>query len=127
MNVRNGRRDPPGGALPLAAERPAQHVGVDTQILLKTSAQDPEREVLRSPSFSSRIGTEPLGFRLRVPDAWTVPDAGQDNPYGLTPNACYAILLPDGEHPAVVVAARNASGDRGVSTRDRRGWRPRRP
>ncbi len=86
------------GAVYVPAElQPAEHVGVDTQILLKTIPQDPLREVLGSPSFSSRIGTEPLGFRLRVPDTWTVPDAGEDNPYGLTPNACYAILLPDGK------------------------------
>jgi hypothetical protein len=80
-----------------AGLQPAKHVGVDTQILLRTTAADPEREVLKSPSFKSRVGTEPLGFRLRVPDDWTIPDAGSANPYGLTPNACYAILLPDGK------------------------------
>ena len=77
--------------------QPAKHVGVDTQILLRTSAMDPEAEVIGSPSFKSRsTGSNSLGFKLRVPNAWTVPDAGKGNPYGLTPNACYAILLPDG-------------------------------
>lgn len=75
---------------------PAAHVGVDTQFLVKTQAADPEREVLESPGFKQRIGTRPLDFRLRVPDDWVVPDIGKDNPYGLTPNANFAILLPDG-------------------------------
>lgn len=75
---------------------PAAHVGVDTQFLLKSRSSDPERQVLESPSFKQRIGTKPLGFRLRVPDDWIVPDVGRENPYGLTPNSNYAILLPDG-------------------------------
>ena len=78
---------------------PAAHVGVDTQILLKTSEDDPERPVLDSPTWGPgrATGTTPLGFSLRVPDDWTVPDAGQDNPYGLTPNANFAFLMPDGD------------------------------
>ncbi len=75
---------------------PARHVGVDTQFLLRTQGTDPDRPVLESPAFKNRIGTAPLGFSLRVPDDWIVPDIGPDNPYGRTPNANYAILLPDG-------------------------------
>jgi len=78
---------------------PATHVGTDIQILLRTAATDPEREVLDSPTWGPgrASGKTPLGFALRVPDDWIVPDAGKDNPYGLTPNANFAILLPDGD------------------------------
>ncbi len=78
---------------------PAKHVGVDTQILLRTSGKDPERPVLDSPTWGPgrASGTKPLGFSIRVPDDWIVPDAGKGNPYGLTPNANFAILLPDGD------------------------------
>lgn len=77
----------------------AGHAGVDTQLLVRTSASFPERAVLDSPTWGPgrATGTTPLGFSLRVPDDWIVPDAGPDNPYGLTPNANFAFLLPDGE------------------------------
>src|SRR5690349_7224202 len=40
---------------------PAPRVGVDSQFLVRTSADDPEREVLNSPSFKTRsTGTTPL-------------------------------------------------------------------
>lgn len=77
---------------------PSPRVGVDTQFLLRTSEADSEREVLNSPSFKERsTGTTPLGFSLRLPDDWIVPETGAGNPYGLTPNANYAILMPDGD------------------------------
>lgn len=77
----------------------AGHVGVDTQLLVRTSDDFPERQVLDSPTWGPgrATGTMPLGFSLHVSDEWTVPDAGPDNPYGLTPNANFAFLLPDGE------------------------------
>jgi hypothetical protein len=83
-----------------AGLRAAQHVGVDIQILLRTSNEFPEREVLDSPTWGPgrATGKTPLGFTLRVPDDWIVPDAGKDNPYGLTPNANFAFLLPDGDN-----------------------------
>ena len=78
---------------------PARHVGTDIQILLRTAATDPERAVLDSPTWGPgrASGKTPLGFSLRVPDDWIVPDAGKENPYGLTPNANFAFLMPDGD------------------------------
>jgi hypothetical protein len=78
---------------------PAGHVGADIQHLLRLSDADPERTVLDSPTWGPGrcTGTMELGIALRVPDAWLVPDAGPDNPYGLTPNSNFALLLPDGE------------------------------
>ncbi len=78
---------------------PAGHVGVDVQILLRTSNEFPERQVLDSPTWGQgrATGKAPLGFALRVPDDWIVPDAGKNNPYGLTPNANFAFLMPDGD------------------------------
>ena len=77
---------------------PSPRVGVDTQFLVRTHPTDPEREVLNSPSFKQRsTGTTPLGFSVRLPDDWIVPETGAGNPYGLTPNANYAILMPDGD------------------------------
>ena len=76
----------------------AKGVGVDIQFLLRTKASDPERPVLKSAGWKNRSASnEPLGFSLRLPDGWTVPDTGPDNPYGLTPNCNFAILLPDGD------------------------------
>ena len=76
----------------------AKHVGVDIQFLVRTKTSDPERAVLKSAGWKNRsIGKEALGFSLRLPDGWTVPDTGPDNPYGLTPNCNFAILLPDGD------------------------------
>ena len=78
--------------------KPAKHVGVDTQFLVTTSKDDPEQEVHLSPGWEQHAtGTESLGFKLRVPDNWIIPDTGKDNPYGRTPNANYAILQPDGK------------------------------
>lgn len=76
----------------------AKHVGVDIQFLLRTKASDPERPVLKSAGWENRSSSnEPLGFSLRLPNGWTVPDTGPNNPYGLTPNCNFAILLPDGD------------------------------
>jgi len=76
----------------------ARHVGCDIQILVRTSNEYPEREVYDSPTWGPgrATGTQKLGFTLRVPDDWTVPDAGKGNPYGLTPNFNFAFLMPDG-------------------------------
>lgn len=75
----------------------ASNVGVDIQHLLITSASDPEQLVLSSPDFGSGrcTGTKNLGFSIRVPNNWIVPDAG-NSPYGNTPNSNFAILLPNG-------------------------------
>ncbi len=77
----------------------AAHVGVDIQHLLRLNPQDPDRHVLGSTTFGQgrAAGTVDLGFTLNVPDAWVVPDAGPGNPYGLTPNSNFALLMPDGE------------------------------
>ncbi|GAB5410798.1 MAG: hypothetical protein BalsKO_31630 [Balneolaceae bacterium] len=76
----------------------ASNVGVDIQHLLITSTSDPERVVLSSPGFGTGrcSGSIDLGFSIRVPDNWIVPDAG-NSPYGNTPNSNFAILLPNGE------------------------------
>lgn len=75
----------------------AENIGVDIQHLLTTSTTDPERNVLSNLNFSSGrcSGTIDLGFTLKVPDNWIVPDAG-NSPYGETPNSNFAILLPNG-------------------------------
>jgi hypothetical protein len=56
----------------------AGHVGVDIQHMLQLSGSDPSRQVLGSTTFGAGRcdGTEQLGFTLRVPDDWIVPDAG---------------------------------------------------
>ncbi len=76
----------------------ASHVGVDIQHILITSENDPEQPVLNSPTWGPGrcSGTTSLGFSVRVPDTWIVPDAG-NSPYGLTPNSNFAFLLPDRE------------------------------
>jgi hypothetical protein len=78
--------------------QPAAHVGVDTQFLVRVLASDPLRDVLGSRSFDSRVtGAGPLEFQLPIPDSYVVPDCGPNNPYGLTPNANFALLMPDGD------------------------------
>lgn len=73
----------------------AANAGVDIQHVLRLQAADPVRGVLGSTTFGPGrcSGTEDLGFSLRVPDSWLVPDAGS-SPYGGTPNGNFALLLP---------------------------------
>ncbi len=77
----------------------AKAVGADIQHVLRLDARDPVRPVLGSTTFGPGrcAGTTPTGLSFPVPDDWTVPDAGKENPYGLTPNSNFAFLLPDGE------------------------------
>ncbi|MCG8374699.1 MAG: hypothetical protein MI700_14245, partial [Balneolales bacterium] len=76
----------------------ASNVGIDIQHLLLISENDPNRQVLNSPTWGPGrcSGETDLGFTLQIPDDWIVPDAG-NSPYGLTPNSNFAFLLPDGE------------------------------
>jgi hypothetical protein len=76
----------------------AGHVGVDIQHVLELDSQDPEREVLGSEVWGQGRcdGTTYLGFKLRIPDNWIVPDAGS-SPYGLTPNSNFAFKMPDSD------------------------------
>ncbi len=76
----------------------ASNVGIDIQHLLVISENDPNRQVLNSPTWGPGrcSGETDLGFTLQIPDDWIVPDAG-NSPYGLTPNSNFAFLLPDGE------------------------------
>lgn len=78
--------------------RQSAHAGVDIQHILRMSEEYPERPVYVSPTWGpGRCGsTTPLGFSLRVPDDWLVPDAGKSE-WGMTPNSNFAFLLPDGE------------------------------
>ncbi len=73
----------------------AGHVGGDIQHVLQLNGADPARQVLGSTTFGTGRcdGTEQLGFTVRVPDDWIVPDAGS-SPYGLTPNGNFAFRLP---------------------------------
>ena len=73
----------------------AAHVGVDIQHIMELNADDPQRDVLGSTTWGPGrcTGTSNLGFSLRVPDSWIVPDAG-NSPYGLTPNSNFAFRMP---------------------------------
>ena len=77
----------------------AKHVGVDTQFLVQSTESSPKQPVFNSPTWGPgrASGTTPLGFSIRIPDDWVIPDAGKRNPYGLTPNANFAIRLPDSD------------------------------
>ena len=78
--------------------RDARHVGVDVQHIIKVSNSDPMTRVVESPGFGPGrcSGTQYLGFDLRVPHNFIVPDAG-NSPYGNTPNSNFAMVQPDGE------------------------------
>ena len=83
-----------------AALPPAAFSGADIVHILKTSPAYPARDVFAERGGFSRDGGRcssqdlDLGFDLRVPDDWIVPDAG-NSPYGLTPNSSFAIITPD--------------------------------
>lgn len=76
----------------------AKNVGVDIQHILEQNSSYPERNVLGSEVWGPGRcnGTSYLGFTLRVPDNWIVPDAGS-SPYGLTPNSNFALRLPNSD------------------------------
>ncbi len=80
----------------------AGNAGVDIIHIQKTSEDFPARDVFAERGGFNRDGGRcsrqdfDLGFDLRVPDDWLVPDAGPDNPYGLTPNSSFAIVTTDG-------------------------------
>lgn len=77
---------------------PAGHVGVDIQHILELSSTDPEKTVLSTDVWGPGRcdGTKNLGFTLRVPNNWIVPDAG-NSPYGNTPNSNFALRLPNSD------------------------------
>jgi hypothetical protein len=76
----------------------AAHVGADIQIILELKATDPERKALGSSAWGPGRcdSVNDLNFKLRVPDDWIVPDAG-NSPYGLTPNSNFAFRLPNSD------------------------------
>ncbi|WP_344929463.1 T9SS type A sorting domain-containing protein [Aquimarina addita] len=76
----------------------ASNVGVDIQHILALNFEDPERAVVNAISFEEDRcgGTDNLGFTIKVPDTWVVPDAG-DSPYGLTPNDNFAFRLSNSD------------------------------
>jgi hypothetical protein len=76
----------------------AGHVGVDIQHILALESHFPKREVYGSEVWGPGRcdGTTYLGFTLKVPDNWIVPDAGS-SPYGLTPNSNFALKLPNSD------------------------------
>ena len=84
---------------------PARRRGVGVEC--RARARDPPRPsppATSSPSAAASVAAGgrcskqdfDLGFDLRVPDDWLVPDAGRDNPYGLTPNSSFALVTEDG-------------------------------
>ena len=81
---------------------PAGGVGADIVHILRTSPSHPARNVYAERGGFNRDGGRcssqqfDLGFDLRVPDDWLVPDAGRDNPYGVTPNSSFALITQDG-------------------------------
>lgn len=70
----------------------AQNVGIDEELLFRISEGAPHRKLFAPKSWEQRAGgTKELpGFQ--VDDAITVPDARK----WWTPNACAALLMPDG-------------------------------
>lgn len=74
---------------------PAGHTGLDIQHIMELNHEYPEQKVLGTEVWGPGRcnGTEYIGFSIRVPDKWVVPDAG-NSPYGLTPNSNFALRLP---------------------------------
>ena len=85
----------------------------DNVYLLRLSPADPLRPVYGHNSWGpGRCSGSPSGTNWPVPDDFIVPDAGQGNPDGLTPNNPFAFLLLDGEtvFEAQVLARCEAEG-----------------
>ncbi len=77
----------------------AGNVGIDVVHVLKPSPDDPLYPVYNTLAFDTGrcAGITYLDFDLQVSEDWTVPDAGPDNPYGLTPNSNFALVTPNGD------------------------------
>ncbi|MFP4191436.1 MAG: hypothetical protein ACLFU6_05120 [Candidatus Hydrogenedentota bacterium] len=78
--------------------RPTRGVGTDVRHFLELSKDDPERQVIGFDRFAPPEGrcsgtTDMNGLSVHLPDGWTVPDIGPDNPYGLTPNSAFTFRL----------------------------------
>ncbi len=76
----------------------ASNVGADIQHILQLNIADPLQPVLGSEGFGPGRcdGIQNLGFSIKVPDNWLVPDAG-NSPWGLTPNSNFAFRLPESD------------------------------
>jgi lysophospholipase L1-like esterase len=72
--------------------RPAQNAGIDEELLFRVSEGAPHQKLFAPKSWEQRAGgTKELpGFQ--IDDAVVVPDARK----WWTPNACAALLMPDG-------------------------------
>ncbi|MEM1120363.1 MAG: hypothetical protein AAGJ18_07920 [Bacteroidota bacterium] len=75
---------------------PAGNVGADVVHVILLSESDPKYPVLDCPTFGPGrcSGTTDLGYTLRFPADKIIADAGNSE-YGLTPNANYALIMPD--------------------------------
>ncbi len=81
-----------------AGLRPTRGVGADPRHFLELSREDPERKVIGFDRFAPKNGrcsgtTDMNGLTVHLPDGWTVPDIGPDNPYGLKPNSAFTFRL----------------------------------
>lgn len=74
--------------------KPANNVDFDIQHIMELSSEYPERQVLGTDVWGPGRcdGTNYLGFTLRVPDYWIVPDAISED---VTPNNNFAFRLPN--------------------------------
>lgn len=76
---------------------PNATLGGDNVYLLKLDNESSSRPVYGHNSWGpGRCTGSSLGFDWNIPDDFIVPDSGEDNPDGLTPNNPFAFLLPDG-------------------------------
>lgn len=70
----------------------AQNVGIDEELLFRVSEGAPQRKLFAPKSWEHRAGGTQELPGLQIEDAITVPDAR----HWFTPNACAALLMPDG-------------------------------
>ncbi|NOK59348.1 MAG: hypothetical protein GFH27_549283n192 [Chloroflexi bacterium AL-W] len=76
---------------------PNATLGGDNVYLLKLDRAHPARPVYGHNSWGpGRCTGSNLGFDWHIPNDFIIPDAGEGNPDGLTPNNPFAFLLPDG-------------------------------
>ncbi len=77
---------------------PTRGIGADVRHFLELSKEDPERQVIGFDRFAPPDGrcsgnTDMNDLTVHLPNGWTVPDIGPDNPYGLRPNSAFSFRL----------------------------------
>ncbi len=71
----------------------APRAGIDEELLFRVSTSVPKQKLFAPKSWDARSGGTTQVGEVRIDDGVVVPDARK----GFTPNACAALLMPDGK------------------------------